>query len=654
MISSYAPGSDITILDTIYQYPKRKEDGSGYDDDFISILYRDNVTGKKDHHVVYKPDYEYYIIDGNIQLNHNLFFIEKDKCMAKMAPYSNLLKDIAQETGNIEFFYNNLKAGNRGANKQLHKMRNIMNSDMDINDHFRYRFDKLYKNESFPISKAYFDIEADTISMKGEFPEMGECPINAVSYIGNNKIRSFVLRNPENPLVEEFEKSINKELFKELNDFIILNIGGMEKAQKYKMDNLEYEFLFYDEEVCLLHDLFKIINTEEPDFLLAWNMAFDIPYIIERLYNLGYDPTEFLCHPSFKDNEKIVSYYIDEEHKNEYEARGDRYKISSHTVYLDQLIHFASRRKGQSAFPNFKLDTAGNIITGVKKLDYSHITTNIAELPYLDFKTFIFYNIMDTIVQKCIEEETNDIDYIFSKCLINNTRYDKGHRQTIYLANRAVKNFNKDGYVIGNNINIFNAPKAQYDENGKKIKRKKEFEGALVGDPTHNSDVSKMKLEGRAINIMDNLDDYDFKSLYPSIQREFNMAPNTQIGKIIIPDKVHKYEDPFSGEHYDRGSQYIEDLVSQNIITFSNRWLGFPTFREFLDDLEKYFSNIENPANPFWDHRKLMVPIKKNHEIPLMTSRSMAPDKEFIMDIGTNQIIKPLDYNSYLLSVKGM
>jgi hypothetical protein len=56
------------------------------------------------------------------------------------------------------------------------------------------------------------------------------------------------------------------------------------------------------------------------------------------------------------------------------------------------MIHFASRRKGQSAFKRFNLDTIGQTVAKVKKLDYSHITKNIAELPWKDYKIFIMYN----------------------------------------------------------------------------------------------------------------------------------------------------------------------------------------------------------------------------------------------------------------------
>lgn len=599
MIAGYKDGANLSILDTFYQRSEKLSDGK-YTKDFISILYKDNETGKKNHQVIEEPDYEYYMANDDIYLEHNLLFIPENNATKRVCKYKRIAKDIAEATGNIDFFNNNISNGNYRANQMLHTIPRVFNSDMEINDHYRFRFDKLYQNPTPSISKAYFDIEVDSINMVGDFPELGECPINAISYIYNGNIRSFLLRNPNNPLIEKFEKSIGPALFKELQEFIIENVGGIDRAKKFKLDKLGIEFLFYDHEIELIEDLFKTINQQEPDFLLAWNMAFDIPYIIERLYELGYNPKDIMCHPSFADHEKVAYYFIDEKHKNEYSLRGDKYTISSHTVYQDQLIHFASRRKGQAAFPDFKLDTAGSIIAKVRKLNYHHITTNIAKLPYLDYKTFVFYNIMDTIVQHCIEEEVQDINYVCGKCIVNNTRYDKTHRQTVYLTNRATKEFAKRGFIIGNNVNKFNPPKgANQDDDPEVIKSDDEkyekYAGAIVTDPRNNSSFSKLNNLGQILNIMDNLVDFDFKSLYPSIAREHNMAPNTQIGKIIIQDKVHSLENPFNNPKYDRGGQFIEDLTSQNLISFCSRWLGFASFREWLADLEYYYLHYEMP-----------------------------------------------------------
>jgi hypothetical protein len=103
---------------------------------------------------------------------------------------------------------------------------------------------------------------------------------------------------------------------------------------------------------------------------------------------------------------------------------------------------------------------------------------------------------MDTVVQKCIENKTQDLEYIFAKCLVNNTSYRKGHRQTIYLINRMASDWYKMGYIIGNNSNRNNS-------------KPPKFLGALVHDPTHNNDYSRLKIGGKAIWVCDNLQDYD-------------------------------------------------------------------------------------------------------------------------------------------------
>lgn len=592
LIPRYPKGSDLTLLNVSYHRPMKDESTGKYTKDYVVILYKDNNTNQKYHETIYEPTYVFYKANDGVSVPYNMFYISKEKVHPVECKFKDLEKTLAELTGNEDFFYENCRSGNRRANKALHTIPSIFSSDVHIEDHIRARFARDYVNKVVPLNKGYFDIEVDTIHMDKDFPDMGECPVNAISFINDstNTVYIFLLRDVlgENPLIQEFEDNFSnersaKELFKELQNFIIDSVGGIDNAKKFKVDNLNFQFMFYDEEAQMLIEFFRCINAVSPDFLMAWNMPFDVPYLHARCYALGLDPNIVMAKKDHE--EKYANYFIDMEHKNVYELRGDYYDIACDTVYLDQLVQFASRRKGQAAFPNFKLDTAANIITkgAVRKLDYSHITTSLTKLPYIDYKTFVFYNIMDTINQKCIEESVKDIEYIFSTCLINDTRYAKGHRQTVYLTNRARKHFYNMGYIMGNNVNTGESTT---------------FAGALVGDPTHNSDYSKLKVDDQVYNIVDNSDDFDFKSLYPSIIREHNLAPNNIIGKIKIDNQVHKFENPYHEEMYDRGGQFIEDLVTGNYLEFGRRWLHLASIRELLEDLEEYFSTIELPSRP--------------------------------------------------------
>ena len=592
LIPRYPKGSDLTLLNVSYHRSVKDEETGKYLKDYVVILYKDNNTNQKYHETIYEPTYEFYKANEGVPVQYNMFYIEKEKVHPVECKFRDLEKTIAELTGNEEFFYENCRSGNRRANRALHTIPSIFSSDVHIEDHIRARFARDYTNKVIPLNKGYFDIEVDTIHMEKDFPEFGECPVNAISYIDDatNTVYVFLLRDVlgENPLIQEFENNFSNErsaqaLFKELQEFIVQSVSGQEKAEKFKVDKLNFQFMFYDDESQMLIEFFRVINSTCPDFLMAWNMPFDVPYLHARCYALGLDPNIVMSKQNHE--EKYANYFIDMEHKNVYELRGDYYDIACDTVYLDQLVQFASRRKGQAAFPNFKLDTAANIITkgAVRKLDYSNITTSLTKLPYIDYKTFVFYNIMDVINQKCIEESVNDIEYIFSTCLINDTRYSKGHRQTVYLTNRARKHFYNMGYIMGNNVNT-----------GDSVP----FAGALVGDPTHNSDYSKLRIDDQVYNISDNCDDFDFKSLYPSIIREHNLASNNIIGKIKIDNPVHKFENPYHEDMYDRGGQFIEDLMVKNYLEFGKRWLHLASIRELLEDIEEYFNIIEMPSRP--------------------------------------------------------
>lgn len=581
MFNNYKPGADLTIINTIYNYPKKQDNGK-WDKGSIDIIAKDDKLGRKVLDHIIDPIYPFYFSKEPIETN--LLFIEKSKVEEIDVSYRDVTKKIAELTDNLDFYYDNNKNGNRSANNALHLHPQVFWSDISISDKYRFLFRQKFQNKIITPTVDFFDIEVDGINLKGAFPEPGQVPVNAVSLINSEtkEIFSLLLRSKGNSQIPIFEQETkHKELYNELKEFITMKVGGPEKAKEYGLDQFEIKFLFYDEidEIRLIQDLFILINELQPDFLLAWNMAFDIPYLIQRCVNLGYDPRDIMCHPDFPD--KVVKYYIDEDHYNEFAERGDKATISSYTVYLDQMIQFASRRKGQKARASYKLDSIGEELVNVKKLDYSNITRNIAELPYKDYKTFVFYNIMDTIVQYCIEHKEKDMNYVLASALANNTRYSKVHRQTAYLTNRVAQVAFDNGYIIGNNYNKISQPPTE------------KFDGAFVGDPLKIGDYSKKKINGIPVMIFDNLDDFDYKALYPSLMREFNTAPNTQIGKIILPYKVHDKEGhiPSDNFKFNRSREFSEDYTSKDWLEFCSRWLHLATYEELLDDIQEYLNN---------------------------------------------------------------
>ena len=71
------------------------------------------------------------------------------------------------------------------------------------------------------------------------------------------------------------------------------------------------------------------------------------------------------------------------------------------------------------------------------------------------------------------------------------------------------------------------------------------------------------------------------------------MAPNTQIGKIKLPYKVHDKEGHIPSEsfNFNRSREFSEDFTSKDWLEFASRWFHLATYSELLEDIEEYLRN---------------------------------------------------------------
>lgn len=71
------------------------------------------------------------------------------------------------------------------------------------------------------------------------------------------------------------------------------------------------------------------------------------------------------------------------------------------------------------------------------------------------------------------------------------------------------------------------------------------------------------------------------------------MSPNTQIGKIQMPYKIHSKEGHIPSENFkfNRSREFAEDYTSKDWLEFGSRWLHLATYTELLDDINEYVNN---------------------------------------------------------------
>ena len=646
-VPGYEEGYPLTLLNTIYHKPRKMHNKRTGKDVIIppilDLVIIDNNTNEKFVQTIMEPTYDYFLIKPEYRVNYNQFTVPVEECTRISVPNSNLLKSIAENTNNLNYYYDNLKKNNYKNNNSLHTHTSIMMSDTQIEDHYRWKFSNTYQNEYCTFHKAFFDIEVAAELAKGDFPEPGEVPVTAIAYIDEktSMIHQFNLRVSVYDQMVEYENEVKKynSQMPEFIEILTNHVGGPEKFKEYGLDGFSYNIEFFDDEITLIETFFAYVRSNSPDFMLAWNMRFDIPYLIARINNLGHKPENIICDPEFVI--KDAYYFIDQFFLKSEEQR-DFFFCSSKTVWLDHLIQFASMRKGRGALEELKLDYVGEYVCGIHKLDYRAYAKDIKQLPFKNYKIFSFYNIIDTIVEYCIEKTVGDLNSIFSDVLVNNTRYPYIFKQSIYLKNRACKSNFIDGLVFTNNVNKNNT--------------KTPFSGGYKSDPNKNGNFSKICVNGQYLPIYDKLNDFDYKSMYPMIILLFNIGMETLICHINIPTNVllNKFRNRFGREEkgYVIEGQFTEDLQSHNWIEFFSRWFRFGTYSEVVDDVIEYFTKVKLPngrlglhnsdgkMNAFVKGPDDLSKWKRNAFIKIMTEEDL--------EVADRQLnYKAIDYKKY-------
>lgn len=620
LVPGYPKGSNITLMDVMYKRITKDESNPSkrYPDQLI-MIYKDNNTGLKNSYVIDRPEYTYYILKDQYQTHLKPeHYMSLDKLKPVTCKYSEILKSIAEKTGNKDSYISNMQTGNYKLNTKFFTHPRVYGADLDIRNYARINFAKNYLNPVCPINIMFFDIESDIINAASDEIVFGECPINAISgyFTANKTMYTFLLRNKNNKQIKEFEKEVTDNHNSFINDFIyhINTYIGENNVDKYNLKNIKLDIRFFDKEEDLLIEFFDLLRILSPDFVTAWNLyGYDLQQILGRIEALKLEKNKVICDYRVKAN--LCDLKLDYRAK-EITDKTDRIDISAMYTMVDQLIIYASRRKNRKKPESLSLDYIGETECGVKKYDYHEITTNIAKLPYVNYRIFVLYNIIDVIVQACIESQTKDIEFMFLNTLEMRTPYDKIYRQTVFLATKAYEFYLNNGVVMCNNINRFEK------ENTEK------FPGAFVGHPKLVSDVSKDTANSMSIMKFNNVNDFDYKSLYPSIIKWGNMGPTTMLGLIKIPDAPYKDMDDLE---MTPGGTYVENLASYNFIEFCHRWMGFANIDEVVNDIEDYYTNYRTPVykslngNKELDKNKKIIAYKK---------------KPYIIDIPINNELK--------------
>jgi DNA polymerase elongation subunit (family B) len=328
----------------------------------------------------------------------------------------------------------------------------------DKNTIFGYDFPKTF----------FVDIEVEVTDSFPE-PSKAENPVTTICIVTPER-QCIVLatKDLDRPTQSKIQKQID-EHFKDIDD--------------------EFSFIFkcFKSEYDMMYTFMDSFVKKFP-MMTGWNFVkFDWQYIINRCKKLGIDPgiasplgrtfgrDEFPCHVGIMD-------YLD------IYAKWDR------TVDIKE---------------DFKLDTVGEAVVGIKKVKYEGTIQDMYEK---DYPKYVFYNAIDTALVYLIHQKIKTMDIALTIAHMSQISIFKAASPVAITEALLCREF------LGKNLVMATDPKAP------PVKRE-QYEGAFVKEPItgmHNAVAC-----------------FDFASLYPSVMRQMNISPESFLKK-VEPEKREK------------------------------------------------------------------------------------------------------------------
>jgi DNA polymerase elongation subunit (family B) len=551
-----------------------REDGGKMSNKIIfveNILQKDGSI-KKNIEVEEKPHYTYYVTKQEEWLDKPVNYIEAALVDSVTVPFDDLYYHMAKSSGQLGF-YKSCKANGKWRElRNLNKDANLHLTDMDLADYKIREWIDRNKHDTavMPISKAFYDIEVDTIHHRG-FPEpsLAPCPVNLISYIHQPTmtVHGFILRNTENAsqtkFLEWLEEDGNEEAFvagmiEEMNE----PPKKESKAVFQKVKDLKIHI--FDEEMDLIAAFFKLLQADKPDFLGAWNGIFDILTLANRVRARGKSVEKMFCPPEFPYKEVDIR---EDTFSSDYRTRNSVMNVTGYTQFVEMQECFAKIRATMGMRESYSLESILLDEELESKYEYEG---EIQDAVYVNFESFFKYSLYDSFRLYQLEEKNNDMDLLYNMGLMTATRFNKVMTKTTSIRNFAAMVLEPQGYLLSNNHNRL-----------KEEEEKKKFKGAFVALPELMDAVGvPISADGRRSNrVFENVVDEDLSAMYPSIILSGNIDADTMIGKIMSELR------PELDDHIPN------ILAERDVIRIGNELLGLPTVEDVVNDLAELLAD---------------------------------------------------------------
>ena len=602
---------DINILNTQYVRPYKNINTGEWSDGVLYIVYRDNNTGIKKMKEIINPEVTTFItkLEHRSDFKTQRLYLPEDQVDAHTVQYNKIcqyiINEIKRDGRDLDFLKVTFEAP-----KEVFKWRHSYFADYDICDYtlIGHAVNNLHNGSvtNTNVTRAYLDIESDIYGLNVSEIDNGEAPMNAVSVVIPYDDKGNELENPMvfTLLLRDHFRYKDQEYFENHIDKFIKECHD-EFDDKY--NSPKFIIRLYDDEIVLFRNLFALLHKMRPDFILIWNMSYDIPTMIKRLEYMGENPVNYFCHPDF--SHPYYRYNYDYKYKNDFKNKSESFECTSYSAYSDQMLNYAGIRKSKREYGGNSLDNVAHIELKSEKRRFNNPTTNVTNAAREEYWNFVKYSINDVLLQYGIDKKTGDTQTLFEQSIYGGTRMYKTLKQSVYLKNVYAIEYLILNIVPRNNNNI-NYTKYKNEDTALDMMDDPDnimLAGALVGDPTLNAHTGiNLYINGKEFikiskrisienpynsnHLYEYVIDFDFKSMYPNLKITGNFGENTQIGRLIIDEKILENENPLNEEKFMRAGKFIEDFETEDP-SIIGKWLNMPDMLSVINEYdEKYHS----------------------------------------------------------------
>ena len=324
------------------------------------------------------------------------------------------------------------------------------------------------------------------------YPSVGFLDIEVLTPEEGVKSFDEWCQTTQNPIVTiSVVNQRGKAIVMGLKDLSIREQGEIQMNVNKEFSKIDYEcqfqYLKFKNEMEMLHTFFmKIV----PSFglLTGWNVVkFDWTYLKNRYIKLGGNPAD--ASPT-----KSMDY---------------KEKFPSHVAIIDYASIFSKHDRSIKVKENNTLDFVSKEILGINKVYHSE---SLNELYEKDFKRYVWYNVVDSILVHQIDERTKILELLFTISNLCRISIYQADMPTIIGDALLSQGYKKENKVITKGF--------------KKPKERESYEGAYVKAPIPG--------------YYEWVSAFDFASLYPTTMRQFNISPEAFIEKLPhgYPDLV--------------------------------------------------------------------------------------------------------------------